>query len=128
AGPPPARWCSPRSWWSGEAPHRPGHEPVPHDHGGSGAGTCHIRSRHTGQVIYRFPVGRLRCAVISDGQPQPPWEPPLETFFTPSSGVPDQALRAAVAAEGQGRTTLACGYNCLLVETPAGQAVIDSGL
>ena len=79
-------------------------------------------------MIYRFPVGRLSCAVINDGQPQPPWEPPLETFFTPSSGVPDQALRAAVAAEGRGRTTLACGYNCLLVETPAGQAVIDSGL
>jgi glyoxylase-like metal-dependent hydrolase (beta-lactamase superfamily II) len=79
-------------------------------------------------VIYRFSVGRLSCAVISDGQPEPPWEPPLESFFTPDSGVPDQELRDAVAAEGQGRTTLTCGYNCLLVETPAGQAVIDSGL
>jgi glyoxylase-like metal-dependent hydrolase (beta-lactamase superfamily II) len=79
-------------------------------------------------VIYRLSVGRLSCAVISDGQPEPPWEPPLEAFFTPDSGVPDQELRDAVAAEGQGRTTLTCGYNCLLVDTPAGQAVIDSGL
>jgi glyoxylase-like metal-dependent hydrolase (beta-lactamase superfamily II) len=79
-------------------------------------------------VIYRFSVGRLSCAVISDGQPEPPWEPPLGSFFTPDSGVPDQELRAAVAAEGQGRATLTCGYNCLLVETTAGQAVIDSGL
>jgi glyoxylase-like metal-dependent hydrolase (beta-lactamase superfamily II) len=79
-------------------------------------------------VIYRLPIGRLSCTVISDGQLEPPWEPPLEAFFTPDSGVPDQELRDAVAAEGQGRTTLTCGYNCLLVETPAGQAVIDSGL
>jgi glyoxylase-like metal-dependent hydrolase (beta-lactamase superfamily II) len=79
-------------------------------------------------VIYRFAVGRLSCAVISDGQPEPPWEPPLESFFTPDSGVPDQELQDAVASDGQGRATLTCGYNCLLVETPAGQAVIDSGL
>jgi glyoxylase-like metal-dependent hydrolase (beta-lactamase superfamily II) len=79
-------------------------------------------------MICRLSVGRLTCAVISDGQLEPPWEPPLEAFFTPDSGVPDQELRGAVAAEGQGRTTLTCGYNCLLVETPAGQAVIDSGL
>jgi glyoxylase-like metal-dependent hydrolase (beta-lactamase superfamily II) len=79
-------------------------------------------------VIYRLSVGRLSCAVISDGQPEPPWEPPLEAFFTPDSGVPDHELRDAVAAEGRGRTTLTCGYNCLLVDTPVGQAVIDSGL
>ena len=79
-------------------------------------------------MIYRFAVGRLSCAVISDGQPEPPLEPPLESFFTPDSGVPDQELRDATAAEGHGRSTLTCGYNCLLVETPAGQAVIDSGL
>jgi len=79
-------------------------------------------------VIYRLPVGRLMCTVISDGQPPPPWEPPLEAFFTPDSGVPGQELRDAIAAERPGRTTLTCGYNCLLVETPAGHAVIDSGL
>jgi glyoxylase-like metal-dependent hydrolase (beta-lactamase superfamily II) len=79
-------------------------------------------------VIYRLSVGRLSCAVISDGQLEPPWEPPLEAFFTADSGVPDHELRDAVAAEGQGRTTLTCGYNCLLVETSVGQAVIDSGL
>lgn len=79
-------------------------------------------------MIYRFPVGRLSCAVISDGQLAPPWEPPLAEFFTPDSGVPSQELRDAVAVEGHGRTTLSCGYNCLLVETLAGQAVIDTGL
>jgi glyoxylase-like metal-dependent hydrolase (beta-lactamase superfamily II) len=79
-------------------------------------------------MIYRMSVGRLSCTVISDGQPEPPWEPPLETFFTPGSGVPDQELRDAAAAEGHGRTTLTCGYNCLLVGTPDGQAIIDSGL
>lgn len=79
-------------------------------------------------MIYRLSVGRLSCAVISDGQLEPPWEPPLEAFFTADSGVPGHELRDAVAAEGQGRTTLNCGYNCLLVETSVGQVVIDSGL
>jgi glyoxylase-like metal-dependent hydrolase (beta-lactamase superfamily II) len=80
------------------------------------------------QVIYRLAVGRVSCAVISDGQLEPPWQPPLEAFFTPDSGVPDQELRDAVTAEGQGRATLTCGYNCLLVETSAGRAVIDTGM
>jgi glyoxylase-like metal-dependent hydrolase (beta-lactamase superfamily II) len=79
-------------------------------------------------MIYRFSVGRLSCAVISDGQLAPPWEPPLAAFFTPDSGVPSRELRDAVTAEAHGRTTLSCGYNCLLVETPDGQAVIDTGL
>jgi hypothetical protein len=59
---------------------------------------------------------------------EPPLAPPLEAFFTPGTGVPDQDLRAALAAEGQGRTMVMCGYNCLLVETPDGRAVIDTGL
>jgi glyoxylase-like metal-dependent hydrolase (beta-lactamase superfamily II) len=79
-------------------------------------------------VIHSFAVGRLSCAVVSDGQMEPPLAPPLEAFFTPGTGVPDRELRAAVAAEGQGRTMLNCGYNCLLVETPDGPAVIDTGL
>jgi glyoxylase-like metal-dependent hydrolase (beta-lactamase superfamily II) len=81
-----------------------------------------------GPVIYRFAVGRLSCAVISDGQMMPPWEPPLAAFFTPAAGVPEHELRAAVAAEGRHRTTLSCGYNCVLVQTSGGQAVIDTGL
>ena len=85
-------------------------------------------ARDTGQMIYRFPVGRLSCAVVSDGQLAPPWAPPLAAFFTPDSGVPSQELQIAAATEGYGRTTLSCGYNCLLVETPDGQAVIDTGL
>jgi glyoxylase-like metal-dependent hydrolase (beta-lactamase superfamily II) len=79
-------------------------------------------------VIHRFTVGRLTCTVVSDGQPQPPFEPPLDSFFTPGSGVPPAELAAAVAAEGADRTTLTGGYNCLLVETSAGLAVIDTGL
>jgi glyoxylase-like metal-dependent hydrolase (beta-lactamase superfamily II) len=79
-------------------------------------------------VIYRFSVGQLDCAIISDGQPAPPWEPPLDSFFTPDTGVPTAELTAAVAGENAGRTSMACGYNCLLVETPAGVAVIDTGL
>jgi hypothetical protein len=62
-------------------------------------------------VIYRFTVGSLSCAVISDGQMAPPWEPPLAAFFTPASGVPDRDLRAAVAAAGRDKTTISCGYN-----------------
>ena len=81
-----------------------------------------------GYVIYRFSVGRIDCAVISDGQPGPPWEPPIAEFFTPASGVAEEKLEAALAAEGASRTTLTCGYNCLLVKTSAGQAVIDTGL
>jgi glyoxylase-like metal-dependent hydrolase (beta-lactamase superfamily II) len=80
------------------------------------------------RVIHRFSVGRLNCTVISDGQPEPPWEPPLDSFFTPDSGVPAAELTAAVAAEGSARATLTGGYNCLLVETSAGLAVIDTGL
>src|SRR5690348_1899234 len=59
---------------------------------------------------------------------EPPLAPPLEAFFTPGTGVPVQDLREALAAEGQGRTMVKCGYNCLLVETPDGRAVIDTGL
>ena len=79
-------------------------------------------------MIHRFPVGRLPCTVVSDGQPEPPWEPPLESFFTPGSGVPAAELADAVAAEGTNRTTLTGGYNCLLVETSAGLVIIDTGL
>jgi glyoxylase-like metal-dependent hydrolase (beta-lactamase superfamily II) len=79
-------------------------------------------------VIHEFMVGRLSCAVISDGQMTPPWEPPLAAFFTPAAGVPDHELRAALAAEGGRRTTLSCGYNCVLVRTSDGPAVIDTGL
>lgn len=80
------------------------------------------------QVIYQFSVGRLSCAVISDGQMSPPWEPPLATFFTPRAGVPRDELDAALAAEGPRRATIACGYNCVLVRTSDGYAVIDAGL
>lgn len=79
-------------------------------------------------MSYPFQVGRLSCTVVSDGQPGPPWEPPLAEFFTPDTGVPGQDLRDAVAAEGQGRSTLIAGYNCLLVATPDGHVVIDTGL
>jgi glyoxylase-like metal-dependent hydrolase (beta-lactamase superfamily II) len=66
--------------------------------------------------------------VISDGQPEPPWEPPLDSFFTPEAGVPAAELGRAMAADALGRTTLTCGYNCLLAQTPDGLAVIDTGL
>ena len=79
-------------------------------------------------MIYRFTVGRLSCAVISDGQMTPPWEPPLAAFFTPAAGVPDQELQAALAAEGRYKTTVSCGYNCVLVQTGDEHAVIDTGL
>ena len=79
-------------------------------------------------MTYWFAVGQLSCAVVSDGQMEPPLAPPLESFFTPGTGVPDRDLREALAAEGQGRTMVKCGYNCLLVETPDGRAVIDTGL
>ncbi len=58
----------------------------------------------------------------------PPWEPPLAEFFTPAAGVPHLELHAALAAEGRARTTLSCGYNCVLVQTGDGHAVIDTGL
>lgn len=79
-------------------------------------------------MIYRFTLGRLSCAVISDGQMTPPWEPPLAAFFTPAAGVPDRELRAALAAEGRHKTTVSCGYNCVLVQASNGHAVIDTGL
>ncbi len=79
-------------------------------------------------MIHRISVGNLACAVISDGQPGPPWEPPLGMFFTPKTGVPQAELSGAIAHEGRNRTTLTCGYNCLCVQTPAGVAVIDTGL
>ena len=79
-------------------------------------------------MIHRFTVGRLDCAVVSDGQPGPPLEPSLDDFFTPAAGVPAAELRDAIAAEEPGRTTLTCGYNCLLVGTADGPAVIDTGL
>lgn len=74
-------------------------------------------------MFYQFSVGQLECAVVSDGQPGPPFEPALHDYFTPDSGVPDDVLRAAA-----GRLTLTCGYNCLFVRTPDGMAVVDTGL
>lgn len=79
-------------------------------------------------MIYRFTVGRMSCAVVSDGQMAPPWEPPLAECFTPAAGVPAGELQHALATEGRDRTTVPCGYNCVLVETPDGHAVIDTGL
>jgi hypothetical protein len=79
-------------------------------------------------VIYPFTVGRLNCAVVSDGQMTPPWEPPLAAFFSPAAGVPENELHAALLAEDRRNTTLSCGYNCLLVQTSNGHAVIDTGL
>jgi glyoxylase-like metal-dependent hydrolase (beta-lactamase superfamily II) len=79
-------------------------------------------------VLHRFTVGSLSCAVVSDGQMAPPWEPPLEAFFTPEAAVPDGELRAALTAEGRRKTTISCGYNCVLVRTSDGHAVIDTGL
>jgi glyoxylase-like metal-dependent hydrolase (beta-lactamase superfamily II) len=79
-------------------------------------------------VIYRFSIGRHGCAVISDGQMTPPWEPPLAAFFSPAAGVPEDELHAAIAVEGGHRDTISCGYNCVLVQTTAGHAVVDTGL
>lgn len=79
-------------------------------------------------MIYRFTVGKLECAVISDGEMVAPFEPPISAFFSPAAGVPADELQAALAAEGLDRTTTAGGYNCLLVETGDGHAVIDTGL
>lgn len=77
-------------------------------------------------MLYQFSVGQLECVVVSDGQPAPPWEPALNDFFTPESGVPEGELRSAATREG--RSTLVCGYNCLFVNTPDGIAVVDTGL
>jgi glyoxylase-like metal-dependent hydrolase (beta-lactamase superfamily II) len=70
------------------------------------------------QGVYGFAVGKVSCAVISDGQR----DVSVADFFTPETGVPKRDLRDT------GRTTVACGYNCLCMETPAGLAVIDTGL
>jgi glyoxylase-like metal-dependent hydrolase (beta-lactamase superfamily II) len=72
-------------------------------------------------MFFRFAVGALECVVVSDGQPEPPWEPALEDYFP---AVPRDVLRDAC----HGRSTLTCGYNCLFVSTPDGMAVVDTGL
>ena len=78
-------------------------------------------------MINEFNIGRLSCAVVSDGQMMPPFEPPLEAFFTPEAGVPEHELRAAIAESGR-KATVSGGYNCVLVRTGDGHAVIDTGL
>jgi hypothetical protein len=60
-------------------------------------------------MIHQFTVGRLSCAVVSDGQMMPPLEPPLAAFFTPEAGVPTAELDAAITAEGRTKPTLSCG-------------------
>jgi glyoxylase-like metal-dependent hydrolase (beta-lactamase superfamily II) len=79
-------------------------------------------------LIRPFSIGRLECLIISDGQPEPPFEPRLEDFFTPESGVAEQELQGAATREGNGRTALTLGYNCLLVNSEIGWTVIDPGL
>ena len=95
---------------------------------GSGSRHDDYGLRHNGPVIYRFTVGRIECAVVSDGQMEPPWEPPADAFFTPAAGVPSDELHEALAAEGRDRTSISCGYNCLLAATADGHAVVDTGL
>ena len=58
----------------------------------------------------------------------PPMEAPLSMFYAPEAGVPPSELTAAIAEEGEGRSTIAVGYNCLLIETAAGTALVDTGL
>jgi glyoxylase-like metal-dependent hydrolase (beta-lactamase superfamily II) len=79
-------------------------------------------------MIHRFHLGSFRCSVVSDGQMQPPWEPPWDEFFGPDTGVPAEELAAALAEEGQRRRGVALGYNCLCVETEDGTVLIDTGL
>lgn len=79
-------------------------------------------------LIHRFQLGDLRCTVLSDGQMRPPWEPPWNEFFGPDTGVPDDALAAALAEEGAHHDGLALGYNCLCVETEHSAVLIDTGL
>jgi glyoxylase-like metal-dependent hydrolase (beta-lactamase superfamily II) len=79
-------------------------------------------------VIYRLTLGRIECAVVSDGQMAPPLEPPVSAFFTPEAGVPSAELHDALAAEGKNRTSIPCGYNCMLAATADGHAVVDTGL
>ncbi|GAA1611131.1 MBL fold metallo-hydrolase [Kribbella karoonensis] len=66
-------------------------------------------------MFFRFAVGALECVVVSDGQPEPPWEPARADFFPDAPPDPE-------------RSTLTCGYNCLFVSTPDGMAVVDTGL
>src|SRR5215469_5257946 len=59
---------------------------------------------------------------------EPPFEPPVASLFNPATGVTQDELNAALAAEGLHRTTASAAYNCVLVETSHGQSVIDTGL
>ena len=78
-------------------------------------------------MIHRFQVGN-RCMVLSDGQMRPPWEPAWDVFSGPDTGVSDETLAQAVAEEGQHRSSVALGYNCLYVETENGAVLLDTGL
>ena len=49
-------------------------------------------------------------------------------FYAPESGVSEPELAAALAEEGEGRTTIAVGYNCLIVESATQRTAIDTGL
>jgi glyoxylase-like metal-dependent hydrolase (beta-lactamase superfamily II) len=79
-------------------------------------------------LIRRFSVGRIDCVIVSDGQPEPPFEPQLAEFFAPESGVPIDELREVATLEGNARTTLTLGYNSLLIDAGAGWAIVDPGL
>ena len=49
-------------------------------------------------MTYWFAVGQLSCAVVSDGQMEPPLAPPLKAFFTPGTGVATGFAHAAEVA------------------------------
>lgn len=79
-------------------------------------------------AIHRFAVGSIRCAVVTDWMQPAPFEGPLSMFYAPASGVSEAALADALAEEGEGRSTIDVGYNCLIFETASQLALIDTGL
>lgn len=73
-------------------------------------------------MFHRFRIGEMNATVVSDGPLT--LGPPHKVF----RGPPAKAIADALTATGQATDALHVAQNCLVVDTPAGRALFDTGL
>lgn len=74
-----------------------------------------------GSEVHRFRVGALDCVAVSDGvRPYP-----ANMFF---ANAPEEELREALAAAGEGPDTVTSSYNCLAIRAGDEWTLVDTGI
>jgi glyoxylase-like metal-dependent hydrolase (beta-lactamase superfamily II) len=90
------------------------------DTAGGHAQGGHSLNRELALTIAPFNVGEIRCLPLSDGEYPAPWE---ELF----PGAPDDRLQRWFRDHPSADREEPSASNCLLVQTPTGTALLDTG-